>query len=152
MKTLTSAKATFIALAALALAGCSSYSEIARWNSAVKVNDGETPMATFLTQNFSYQLLWCIPICSGVPWSKEQGGGDCMDDYRVRFFTDLATVDGNLKSLNYALDRVGSRRIAHVITSQDDSSAWSLFLLNRHEVRTSCLILPPNPSAAKAQQ
>ena len=30
MKMLTSAKATFIALAALALAGCSSYSEIAR--------------------------------------------------------------------------------------------------------------------------
>ena len=80
MKMLTSAKATFIALAALALAGCSSYSEIARWNSAVKVNDGETPMATFLTQNFSYQLLWCIPICTGVPWSKEQGGGDCMDE------------------------------------------------------------------------
>ncbi|MBQ3315983.1 MAG: hypothetical protein IJG70_08545 [Kiritimatiellae bacterium] len=152
MKMLTSAKAMFIALAALALAGCSSYSEIARWNSAVKVNDGETPMATFLTQNFSYQLLWCIPICTGVPWSKEQGGGDCMDEYRVRLFTNLATVDGNLESLNYALDRVGSRRIAHVITSQDDSSAWSLFLLNRHEVRTSCLILPPNPPAAKAKQ
>ena len=152
MKTLTSAKAMFIVLAALALAGCSSYSEIARWNTAVKVNDGETPMATFLTKSFSYQLLWCIPICTGVPWSKEQGGGDCMDEYRVRLFTNLATVDGNLESLNYALDRVGSRRIAHVITSQDDSSAWRLFLLHRHEVRTSGLILPPNPPAAKGKQ
>ena len=46
-------------LAALALvfAGCSSYSEVARWKSNVPINDGEVPVATFLTQNFSYQLL-----------------------------------------------------------------------------------------------
>ena len=152
MKMLAPAKASFIALAALALAGCSSYSEIARWNSAIKVEDGETPMATFLTQNFSYQLLWCVPLCSGVPWSKEQGGGDCMDDYRVRLFTDLATVDNNLASLNYALDRVGSRRIAGLTTVQDDSSLWSLFLVNRHEVRTSCQILPPKPPVPKSEK
>ena len=28
------------------------------------------------------------------------------------------------------------------MTEESDSKAWSLFLVNRHEVRTQCLILP----------
>ena len=46
-------KCALLSLAALALAGCSSYSEIARWKSDVPVNDGDVPVATFVTQNFS---------------------------------------------------------------------------------------------------
>ena len=49
----------------LSFTGCSSYSEIARWKSNIPVNDGEVPLASFVTQNFSYQLLWCIPLCTG---------------------------------------------------------------------------------------
>ena len=129
------------AMAILAFAGCSSYSEIARWNSDTLTNDGEKPIASFITQNFSYQLFGVIPICTGLPWTE--GDEDVMDDFNVRFFADEATVDNNLVSLKYALGRVGgSRRIAHLQTMVDNDFFWSLCILNRHEVRTQCVILP----------
>lgn len=135
-------------IAALALAGCSSYSEVARWDSSIKVNDGETPMATFVTQNFSYQLLWFIPLCSGQPWTE--GTDWIKDDFDISLFSDDATVDNNLVSLNHALDLVGSRRISQLRTSTDNSAMWSLLLVNRHEVRTQCIILKPEPEPASA--
>ena len=135
------------ALAALAFAGCSSYSEIARWKSDIPTNDGEVPLATFVTQNFSYQLLGVIPLCTGRPWTK--GNDDVVDDFNVRPFADEATLDNNLASLNHALDVVGSRRIAQLQSSEDDSAMWSLLLINRHEVRTKCLILRPEAPKAK---
>ena len=128
------------AVAILAFAGCSSYSEIARWNSDTTTNDGEKPVASFVTQNFSYQILGLIPICTGLPWTE--GDEDVMDDFNVRFFADEATVDNNLVSLRHALKRVGSHRIAHLRTTVDNDFFWSLGILNRHEVRTQCMILP----------
>ena len=128
------------AFALLALAGCSSYSEIARWKSDKTINDGEVPVASFVTQNFSYQLLGFIPLCSGVPWTK--GDEDICDEYNVSLFTDRATLDNNLVSLRHALDRVGSHRISHLQTTVDNDYFWSLCILNRHEVRTQCVILP----------
>ena len=65
-----------------------------------------------------------------------------MDDFSIRLFADDATVDNNLVSLRHALDRVGSHRISHLRTTVDNDFFWSLFILNRHEVRTQCLILP----------
>ena len=130
-----------IAILALAFAGCSSYSEIAPWKSDVRINDGEQPIASFVTQNFSYQLLWCIPLCTGLPWTE--GNDLIMDDFNVRLFSDQATIDNNLATMNHALDIAGSRRVSQLKTQTDDSAAWSLFLLNRHEVRTQCLILKP---------
>ena len=142
-------KNTFaITILALALAGCSSYSEIARWNSNTPINGGEVPVATFLTQNFSYQLLWVIPLCTGLPWTE--GTDDIVDEFNVELFADKATIDNNLKSLNHALDLTGSRRITQLETFEDDSKAWSLFLVNRHEVRTKCIILKPEAPAATA--
>ena len=142
----TTAK-TFVALsvAVLALAGYSSYSEIAKWNSNVTVNDGEVPIASFVTQNFSYELLGCIPLCTGLPWTEGAGDDGIVDEYNVRPFANEATIDGNLASLNHALDLLGSHRISQLKTVEDDSKAWSLFLVNRHEVRTQCLILPDTP-------
>ena len=134
-----------IAILALVFAGCSSYSEIARWNSSATINDGEVPEATFLTQNFSYQFLWVLPICTGLPWTE--GTEEIVDEYNVSLFRDEATIDNNLKSLNHALDLVGSRRITQLETAEDDSKAWSLFLFNRHEIRTKCIILKPDPPA-----
>ena len=129
------------AAAALALAGCSSYSEIARWESDTLTNDGEKPVASFVTQNFSYQLLGFIPLCTGLPWTE--GDDDIMDDYNVRLFADEATIDNNMVSLRHALDRVGgSHRIMKLHTTVDNDYFWSLFIVNRHEVRTQCLILP----------
>ena len=140
-------KCALLSLAALALAGCSSYSEVARWKSNVPVNDGEVQVATFVTQNFSYQLLGCIPLCTGRPWTE--GSEDVVDDFNIRLFADEATLDNNLVSLNHALGVVGSRRIAQLESNEDDNAMWSLMLVNRHEVRTRCLIL--KPEAPKAQ-
>ena len=136
----TFAVAAFAAVA-FAFTGCSSYSEIARWRSTNTINDGEVPLASFVTQNFSYEFLWCIPLSTGLPWTE--GTEDIMDEYNVKFFADEATVDNNLVSLNHAMDLVGSRRITQLKVTEDDNMAWSLFLVNRHEVRTSCLILRP---------
>ena len=136
-----------LSLAALAFAGCSSYSEIARWKSDIPTNDGEVPLATFVTQNFSYQLLGVIPLCTGRPWTK--GNDDVVDDFNVRPFADEATLDNNIVSLNHALGVVGSRRIAQLETNEDDNAMWSLLLINRHEVRTRCLILKPEKPQGK---
>ena len=136
-----------LSLSALAFAGCSSYSEIARWKSDVPVNDGEVPLASFMTQNFSYQILWCIPLCTGLPWTM--GDWEVVDDFNVRFFADEATLDNNLVSLNHALDVAGSRRISQLRSYEDDSAVWSLFLVNRHEIRTQCLILKPEAPKSK---
>ena len=128
------------AAVALALAGCSSYSEIARWNSDTLTNDGEKPAATFITQNFSYQLFGVIPLCTGLPWTE--GDEDIMDEFNVRFVADEATIDNNVLSLRHALDRVGgSRRVTQLHTKVDNDYFWSLFIVNRHEVRTQCMIL-----------
>ena len=128
------------AAVALALAGCSSYSEIARWDSDTLTNDGEKPAASFMTQNFSYQLFGVIPLCTGLPWTE--GDEDIKDEFNVRFFADEATIDNNLISLRHALDRVGgSRRVTQLHTKVDNDYFWSLFIVNRHEVRTQCLIL-----------
>ena len=136
---------SFVALSCvaftLAFAGCSSYSEIARWKSNIPVNDGEVPIASFVTQNFSYQLFGFIPLCTGRPWRK--GNEDVVDDFNVKLFADEATLDNNLVSLQHALDVVGSHRISQLRSTEDDSSMWSLLLVNRHEVRTQCLILKP---------
>ena len=137
-----------IVISALALAGCSSYSEIARWNSTTPINNGEVPIGTFLTQNFSYQFLWVLPVCTGLPWTE--GRDFVVDEYNVKLFADEATVDNNLKSMKYALDLVGSHRITQLETSEEDSKAWSLFLFNRHEVRTKCIILKPEATTAPA--
>ena len=140
-------KCALLSLTALALAGCSSYSEVARWKSDVPVNDGEVPIATFVTQNFSYRLLGLIPLCTGRPWTE--GSEDVVDDFNIRLFADEATLDNNLVSLNHALGVVGSRRIAQLEANEDDSAMWSLLLVNRHEVRTRCLILKPEAPKAK---
>ena len=130
-----------LAAFAFAFAGCRSYSEIARWQSDTTVNDGEVPVATFLTQNFSYQLLGFIPLCTGRPWTK--GNEEVVDDFNVKLFADEATLENNLVSLRHALDVVGSHRITQLRSLEDDCAMWSLLLINRHEVRTQCIILKP---------
>ena len=132
---------------ALAFAGCSSYTEIARWKSTIPVNDGEVPLASFVTQNFSYRLLWVIPLSTGLPWTE--GNQEIVDEFNVKLFADEATIDNNLATLRHALDVVGSHRITHLKTTEDNSLAWSLFLVNRHEVRTQCMILKPRTPAEK---
>ena len=125
------------AMVALLLVGCSSYSEIARWNSPVTINNGEVPIATFATQNVSYQLFGVIPISSGRPWTS--GDGDIKYDFDVHFFADDATLENNLVSLKHALDIVGSHRITQLQVSE--LADWSFILLRCHLVNTKCMIL-----------
>jgi len=139
-----------LSAAALALAGCSSYSEIARWNSNVQTNDGEVPIATFVTQNFSYRLFGLIPLSTGLPWTE--GNDDIVDDFNIRLFADEATLDNNLVSLNHALDVVGSRRIAQLEAREESSALWSLLILHKHEVRTKCLILKPEKPSTEEKK
>jgi len=129
--------AIIFAMSALVLAGCSSYSEIARWNSPATINNGEVPLASFATQNVSYQLFGFIPISTGRPWTS--GNEDVMYDFNVRMFADEATLDNNMVSLNHALDILGSHRIAQLQVSEKDD--WSFILVKCHLATTKCLIL-----------
>jgi len=129
--------ALLFVMAALLLVGCSSYSEIARWNSPVTINNGEVPLATFATQNVSYQLFGMIPISTGRPWTS--GNEDVMYDFNVRLFADEATLENNFVSLKHALDILGSHRIAQLQVSELDD--WSLVIMKCHVVNTKCVIL-----------
>jgi hypothetical protein len=129
--------AFIVAMVALLLVGCSSYSEIARWNSPVTINNGEVPLATFATQNVSYQLFGMIPISTGRPWTS--GDEDIKYNFDVRLFADEATLDNNFVSLKHALDRVGSHRITQLQVSEKED--WSLVLIRCHVVNTKCIIL-----------
>ena len=124
-------------MAALLLVGCSSYSEIARWKSPVTINNGEVPLATFATQNVSYQLFGMIPISTGRPWTS--GNEDVMYDFNVRLFADEATLENNFVSLKHALDLLGSHRITQLQVSELDD--WSMLLIKCHVVNTKCIIL-----------
>ena len=125
------------AMVALLLVGCSSYSEIARWNSPVAINNGEVPIATFATQNVSYQLFGVLPISTGRPWTS--GDGDMKYDFDVRLFADEATMDNNFVSLKHALDLVGSHRITQLQVSELED--WSFIIMRCHIVNTKCIIL-----------
>jgi hypothetical protein len=129
--------AFIVAMTALLLVGCSSYSEIARWNSPVAINNGEVPLATFATQNVSYQLFGMIPISTGRPWTS--GDEDIKYDFDVRLFADEATMENNFVSLRHALDRVGSNRITQLQVSEKDD--WSMVIMKCHIVNTKCIIL-----------
>jgi len=138
----------FILTAVAGLTGCSSYSELARWNGKTRVNGGETPLASFVCDNSSYQLFGVIPLCTGVPLTREYGTfKDNGWDYRVEWGADRATVDGCLDTLDYALAECRSKRVCDVHWSTDNDYAWSLFLIRRHTVRLACTILPPAPPA-----
>ncbi len=129
--------AFIVAMVSLLLVGCSSYSEIARWNSPVMINNGEVPLATFATQNVSYQLFGMIPISTGRPWTS--GDEDIKYDFDVRLFADEATMENNFVSLRHALDRVGSHRITQLQVSEKDD--WSMVIMKCHIVNTKCVIL-----------
>ena len=131
--------ALIIATTALLFVGCCSCHEIARWKSPDTINDGEVPVASFVTGNVSYQLFGVLPICTGRPWTS--GDGDCMNNFRVRLFADEASLDTNLDTLHHALDLVGSHRITQLSSIVDDDWVWSLFIIRRHKVMTKCIIL-----------
>lgn len=134
-------KKILIAFSALALSGCCAFTEIGKFDPNVPVssNHGEKPVAIINVANVSYKLLHLIPISSGQTWQKgsyEQSLGS----WNATMFRDKCTVDENLASVRMALKYLGKDRIADLTTDTDSWSFWSLFLIKRTVVKTSCVV------------
>ena len=126
----------------VALAGCCSYSELSRDVPAYAAVDGdEKPMASYVVVNVSYSLFGLLPLSSGETWKS--GPYADRDLWNVSWFKDGCTLDENVRSVRAALRECKSDRICNLVSSANEDSAWSLFLVNRKLLRTSCLILAP---------
>ena len=122
-------------------AGCCAMSDLSDYKvpSAVRVNDDVQPLASYMVCNHSYKLFGCVPLTTGVPW---QGGE--YEDGKVEFFADHCTIDENLASVKAAAELCGTDRVCGLITTEDTSWLWSLFLVKHTELKTSCVICAPS--------
>ena len=129
-----------LAVLAAAFAGCSSYTDIGRLSSfsGVKSDDGKRPIATIDVLNVSYSLFGVIPIESGVTW--KDGPYANRPSRNATWFSNRCTVDENLASVRAALRELGSTDVANVVTEEESWRAWSLFLIKRTVLKTSCTV------------
>ena len=127
-------------LAPFLFGGCCAMSDLSNYKAptAVRVDGDVKPLASYMVCNHSYKLLGCIPLTTGVPW---QGGE--YEDWNVEFFADHCTIDENLASVKAAAEKCGTDRICGLVTTEDTSWAWSLFLVKHTEIKTSCVICEP---------
>jgi len=132
--------AATVVLAGFLLAGCSSYSTLSdyRTPSPVRVDENLRPVASYVVCNHSYKLLGFIPLSSGVPWK----GGEYRES-NAELFSDHCTIDENLASVKAAAKQCGTDRVAGLITTEDSSWLWSLFLVKHSEIKTACLLCEP---------
>ena len=130
-----------ILVAPLLLSGCASMSTLSNYKTpaGVRVEDNVKPLASYYVCNHSYKLFGCVPLTTGVPW---QGGE--YEDWNVEFFADHCTIDENLASVKAAAEKCGTDRVCGLITTEDTSWAWSLFLVKHTELKTSCVICAPS--------
>lgn len=128
----------FLGVMALA-AGCSSYTDIGRVSVPFKADDGETPVATITVANVSYSLFGVLPIESGTTW--KEGPYAERPAWNGVWFEDRCTIDENLASLKAALGEVGSSRVMNLVTDSDSWRFWSLFLIKRTVIKSSCTVL-----------
>ena len=129
-------------VAPLLLSGCASMSTLSDYKTpaGVRVEDNAKPLASYYVCNHSYKLFGCVPLTTGVPW---QGGE--YEDGKVEFFADHCTIDENLASVKAAAKKCGTDRICSLITTEDTSWAWSLFLVKHTELKTTCVLCAPAP-------
>lgn len=126
--------------------GCTSYVEFEVVDyPTVALDHGVKPLTVFEAANVSYQFFGVIPFTTGVQWSE--GPFSEFSDTKIHFFSDEATIDNNLTALKCALKEVGSDRIMNLVTTIQDNSMWSLFVINRHIVKTTCVILEPEKAS-----
>lgn len=128
---------TMISVLLLAFAGCCSYSDLKTDCGSVKV-DGRDVRATYEVLNQNYELFGVLPITTGTTWKNGPyemygsvdwfGGGKC-------------SLDDNLESVKHACETVGGGTLANVVGRVDVYRAWSLFLVKKTVVKTSCVIL-----------
>ncbi len=147
LKTVSLHAAACAVFAAL-FTGCCSYTDIAYFKDAPLTDDGERPIAAVQISNVSYSILGLIPFETGTTWTE--GPYENRDHWNGSFFHNRATVDNNLASLRFALREIGSNRITNLSTFSDDWWIWSLFIMKRHIVKTSCLVLAPRPAEPAA--
>lgn len=125
-------------LAAL-FAGCCACTEIGRPAVSVRADDGETLVADVTVRNISYSLFGLFPIESGVTWKS--GSHADRDWWNAVWFEDRCTLDENLASVRAALGEIGSNRTQNLVTESDSWRFWSLFIVKRKVMKSSCSVL-----------
>jgi hypothetical protein len=129
-----------LVLAPFLLAGCSSVSSLSDYKhpSGVLVDDDARPVASYFVWNHSYKLLGCVPLSTGNTWK-----GGPPDYFNVEWFADHCTLDENLASVKAAAKQCGTDRVCGLVTTEDTSWIWSLFLVKHTEIKTSCILCEP---------
>ena len=134
------AKLFVLLLVPFLMAGCCYVSALSDRTVApgVRVDDNVKPLASYFVCNHSYKLFGCVPLSTGVTWK----GGE-PDDWNVEFFADHCTIDENLASVKATAEKCGTDRVCGLITTEDTSWLWSLFLVKHTELKTTCVICEP---------
>lgn len=134
-------KNLYAILLAFALSGCCAFTEVGKFDprQTFSSDDGDKAVAVINVANVSYSLFGLIPIESGKTW--QSGGYDeNHGKWNATFFQDNCSVDENLASVRTALKYLGKDRIANLTNDEDAWSFWSLFIVRRKVVKTSCVV------------
>ena len=129
----------FVSLVATLFAGCCSYTDIGHLRPGATADDGEKAVATVTVYNISYSILSVLPFESGTTW--KEGPYKDRESWNWTFFRDRCTLDENLASIRAACKEVGSSRIENLVTESDSWRFWSLFIIKRKVMKSSCTIL-----------
>ena len=129
----------FVSLVATLFAGCCSYTDIGYLKPGATADDGEKAVATVTVFNISYSLFGLLPIESGTTW--KEGPYKDRENWNWTFFEDRCTLDENLASVRAACKEVGSSRIENLVTDSDSWRFWSLFIIKRKVMKSSCTVL-----------
>jgi len=136
---------SLLLLTSILLSGCCSWCQVDREIPDGAIVEGEKPIATFYVQNTSYQILGFIPWTTGVNWTEDDKDRtlENVNSPRFHFFYDGVSLDNNIRTLKRACKEVGSNRIAALTHTVNEDNLWSIFLVNRKTLKTSCFILEP---------
>ena len=133
-------KLTFVLpMLAMALAGCCSYTEIGRPAVPCTADDGVSPIASVTVFNTAYSLFGVLPLESGTTW--KEGPYARRDTWNATFFADRCTLDENLASVRAALGEIGSNKTLNLVSETESWRLWSLFIIKRKILKTSCVVL-----------
>jgi len=125
--------------------GCCSYMRVDTEVPDEARIEGEKPIASFYVQNISYQILGFIPLFTGVNWTEEDEDR-CIDNannWRMYVFCDRVSLDNNIRTLKCACKELGSNRVSSMSHTINEDNMWSLFIVNRKVLKTSCFIMEP---------
>ena len=127
-----------VSLFAALFAGCCSHTDIGRLRAGATADDGEKAVATVTVFNVSYSIFGILPFESGTTW--KEGPYKDRESWNWTFFEDRCTLDENLASIRAACKEVGSSRIENLVTDSDSWRFWSLFIVKRKVMKSSCTI------------